>query len=165
VLIRELCGTVTFFSEIFSSGHARSALDRRAFDLLNPAAAELVFFDPDNGIDLNAGSSAKHVYLSELKRYWSRGQSVLIYHHLSRTGSHERQIGNLELKLSDAFPNSFTLVYRLRRGTARAYFLCVQPKHRNHVQGREVIEPLAPLQLTKRDWARLAKSCIAHPNS
>src|ERR1019366_7851642 len=87
VLIRELCGTVTFFSEIFSSGHARSALDRRAFDLLNPAAAELVFFDPDNGIDLNAGSSAKYVYLSELKRYWSRGQSVLIYHHLSRTGS------------------------------------------------------------------------------
>jgi hypothetical protein len=69
VLIREICGPVTFFRGAFSSGPARQELDAQAFKLLGPTTADLVFFDPDNGIDLTPGYSAKHVYLSELRHF------------------------------------------------------------------------------------------------
>ena len=55
-------------------------------------ASDLVFFDPDNGIEVKSvpkhkANSGKYIYWDELEPFWSRGQALLVYHHLNRTAS------------------------------------------------------------------------------
>lgn len=52
-------------------------------------ACDVVFFDPDNGIEVascSQGSAAapKYVFLDELSMAWSRGWSLLVYQHFPR---------------------------------------------------------------------------------
>jgi hypothetical protein len=158
-VVRKQCGIDSFYSELFNSVTSRKSSDDGAFAQLKPQVADLVFFDPDNGIDLQAGSSAKHVYLPELKRYWHREQSLLVYHHLGRAGTHEVQIMNLTSALQREFPKSTVNSYWLRRGTARAYFLILQSKHCSTTARQEAIPSLAPLQISKAGWAPNGKYC------
>jgi hypothetical protein len=51
--------------------------------------ADLVFFDPDNGIEVLSApmtrvKSIKYVYWNEIEEIWRRGKSVLIYQHFPR---------------------------------------------------------------------------------
>ncbi len=158
-LARKQCAVVLFYSERFDSGTPRKSSDDAAFAKLSPELAEVVFFDPDNGVDLRASSSVKHVYFPDLKRYWDREQSLLIYHHLGRTGTHEMQIANLKSTLQREFPKSDVYEYRLRRGTARAYFLILQTRHAAKIIGKEAIASIAPLQLSKAEWALKGRRC------
>ncbi len=82
-LISSFSKRVVFYSKRYIGGRKRKDYEDEAFAELSPDLAELVFFDPDNGVDGEEGTSSKHVYFSDLKRYWARGQSVLTYHHLS----------------------------------------------------------------------------------
>ena len=50
------------------------------------AAADLVFFDPDNGLEVPSRpkgrkGSSKYVYYDEIADHYARGQSVLVYQH------------------------------------------------------------------------------------
>jgi hypothetical protein len=49
---------------------------------------DLVFFDPDNGIEvkLRVGrkGSSKYLYWDEIGRFWKAGHSLLIYQHFPR---------------------------------------------------------------------------------
>ena len=52
--------------------------------------AEVVFFDPDNGLEVPSRSSIslmgpKYVYYDDLRSCWERGQSLVVYHHIGRT--------------------------------------------------------------------------------
>jgi hypothetical protein len=152
-LILKFSGNSLFYSEYFDGGSSRSHCDDRAFEYLNPAASELVFFDPDNGIGSNARSSAKHVSLSDLKRYWDRGQSLLIYHHLPQRQLAETVINQLRGRLQ-SFSGIQTQSYHFRRGTARVYMLCLQPRHFGQVPEPETVESLAPMLIKKSEWAR-----------
>ena len=68
------------------------ALSRRAYmrnALLELADAELIFFDPDNGMDvksvpLGRRNSSKFLYREELLATFQAGHSVLVYQHFSR---------------------------------------------------------------------------------
>jgi hypothetical protein len=86
-LIRGFSEATVFYSMKYAGGSARRKSEGAAFAELSADKADLVFFDPDNGVDGEEGTSSKHVYLSDPKRYWNRGQSLLIYHHLSRKGT------------------------------------------------------------------------------
>ena len=49
--------------------------------------SELVFFDPDNGIEIKSvpfgkKKSSKYLYFSEVQRVFKDGHSILIYQHL-----------------------------------------------------------------------------------
>lgn len=51
--------------------------------------SNLVFFDPDNGLDVKSvpygeKNSHKYVYQEELKRFFSTGHSLLVYQHFPR---------------------------------------------------------------------------------
>ena len=53
------------------------------------AKANLVFFDPDNGIEVASSQrglrrSQKHVFLDELEAFYKEGKSILIYQHFPR---------------------------------------------------------------------------------
>ena len=97
--------------------------------------AELVFVDPDNGISATSDplrkTGPKFVYTGDLDSFIQRGQSLVIYHHLGRQGTAEQQIERVSehLRLNMGLP-AVPQVVRYRRGTARAYFLIMQPKHR-----------------------------------
>jgi hypothetical protein len=143
----------------FINGPERRKHDKEAFGELTPGLVDVVFFDPDNGIYENDGTSCKHVYISDLRRYWDRGQSLLIYHHLGKQKSHEKQIQEKARLLKENFSGSSVYFYRLCRGTARVYLLCIQPHHKGKILGKTTIPSLEPLMMTKSKWHKIGKHC------
>jgi hypothetical protein len=92
------------------------------------ARCNLVFFDPDNGLEIPSVQKAhikagKYVYWEELERFWQRGVSLLVYHHLNRTMPAMKQVGQVaelaRTKLAGARP--LPLVFR--RGSCRVFWL------------------------------------------
>jgi hypothetical protein len=165
-VIRQFAPDVVFFNEVFKSGVDRADLDARALSKLAPELCDLVFFDPDNGIGGDDGTSFKHVYYSELDGYWRRRQSILVYHHLNRekqseegTSSHQSQVERVAEEISNKLASAKVLSYRMRRGTARVYFLCVQAAHFPKIEGRSDIPSIQPLLHTKSEWGKRAKTC------
>ncbi|MDR3772863.1 MAG: hypothetical protein P4L26_05920 [Terracidiphilus sp.] len=158
-LIRTFSNSVVFFSKKYMGGSARKAVEEEAFAQLSDTVADFVFFDPDNGVGGEQGASSKHVYLSDLKRYWKRKQSLLTYHHLGRTGTHDAQIGELKRGFRSAFPDGRLYTYHLRRGTARVYILCVREEHLPNILDRDFIPAIEPLKITKTDWAKVGRCC------
>ena len=101
--------------------------------------ADVVFVDPDNGVasENTPLGSAQHVLPYELERFFERGQSLVIYHHLTRQGKAPEQIDRLAKKLKEylELPDlPWSLWYH--RGTARAYFIVLQDSHRNTLESR-----------------------------
>ena len=166
-LIRGFSAMTVFYPDYFDGDVIRRDCDDEAFEKLKPEAVDLVFFDPDNGIGGEAGSSPYHVYFSDLRRYWERGQSILIYHHLPQHNFAESAIRNSKGQLRD-FPNAKVISYHFRRGTARVYFLCLQTEHSERVPDPDNEVSLAPLFQSKSQWSKFcritAKSCSEnHP--
>jgi hypothetical protein len=61
------------------------------------ASCDVVFVDPDNGlevisVDRQHKQGPKYVFFDELASYLERDQSLIVYHHLCRTGTAEEQI-------------------------------------------------------------------------
>jgi hypothetical protein len=91
-------------------------------------SSELVFFDPDNGIEVasvpkhhqNAG---KYIYWDELAPFWTRGHALLIYHHLNRTKSAHAQIAQLRANLRSKFDGARVKPLVFRRGSCRVFWL------------------------------------------
>jgi hypothetical protein len=101
------------------------------------AQADLVFVDPDNGIECQSVSRTsakgpKYIYWDVIEAFAERGQTVIVYHHLSRQGSSSEQVGRLRRKFNDRMPASFTtLDVIFKRGTRRAYFIAAASRHRD----------------------------------
>ena len=84
----DLLPRTTFFSEILVD----DALARRAyFDRLwrKAAGADLVFFDPDNGMEvesvkLGRKGSSKYLYWREARDTYRRGHSLVLFQHFPR---------------------------------------------------------------------------------
>ena len=89
---------------------------------------DLVFLDPDNGLEapsapITTRKAPKYAYLEEVEALVGRGQSVVIYHHLGRRGSHADQIARWTERLQRRLAPAAILPLRFRRGTARAFFV------------------------------------------
>ena len=111
----------------------RHAWHERA--LHETADADIVFLDPDNGLEtakMHRYQSAtdKHTAWKEVKDYYHRGQSVILYQHRPQMTKKETCIrGVLE------FQNSFlkadhTLLLEYPRYTNRYYFIFAHGVHR-----------------------------------
>ena len=163
-LLRSFSENVVFYpkpTDYYVDGPMRNKRNDEAFGELTSEKADLVFFDPDNGIDGDEGTSSKHVYISDLQRYWDRGQSLLIYHHFGRKrdDTHKKQIQEKVRLLKEQFPGSSVYSYRLCRGTARVYLLCIQPHHAEMILGKTTIPSIEPLMMTKSKWHKIGKHC------
>lgn len=92
--------------------------------------AELVFLDPDNGIEVPSKpvgrkGSSKYVLWSELNDLWQLGKSLLIYQHFPRerrSAFSERIRGELSLRIG-----ATTVHYFQTRGVL--FLLACQPGH------------------------------------
>lgn len=77
-----------FFSDIVPDERVERAAWRRRM-LLAAQGADLVFLDPDNGIEVKSRpvgrkDSSKYVTWSEIEQLWRIGCSVLVYQHFTR---------------------------------------------------------------------------------
>jgi hypothetical protein len=106
------------------------------------ANADVVFVDPDNGIECQsvsrtASGGPKYIFWDEIGAFTARGQTVVIYHHLNRTLSSTDQVKLLRLQFGDRMPPGFTTMdVVFKRGTRRAYFITAAAGHRDILNQR-----------------------------
>lgn len=112
------------------------------------ADADMIFVDPDNSLsDPANGISAsidplrktgpKYVFIADLLRFFERGQSLIVYHHLGRRGTAVQQAVRVaeSLKASLDLPDlPRSLLYH--RGSSRAYFIVPQERHKHTLETR-----------------------------
>ena len=109
--------------------------------LSETADADLVFIDPDNGIS-NAPlhwrkAAPKYTFVEDAREYFRRGQSLVIYHHLSRQGTAVQQIRRMTARLQTEIGlmrAPWALWYH--RGSARCYFILAQNEHVDALRSR-----------------------------
>ena len=110
--------------------------------------ADIVFFDPDNGIEtksvpVTAPKAGKYIFWDDLKPYWANGQSLIIYHHANRTKLLSAQIGALQVEFERQLgPLSCLVPMVFRRGSCRIFWIVGQPHH------AEVLDRRASMMLT-----------------
>ena len=97
------------------------------------ADADMVFVDPDNGISITVDpwskTGPKFVLIDDLWKFFKRGQSLIVYHHLSRQGTHAQQIERWSECLRDKLGTETIWALRYRRGSSRVFFVIPQAKH------------------------------------
>ncbi len=98
--------------------------------------AEVVFVDPDNGLEVQAGphtlKGPKYAYYDELNAFWGRNQSLLIYQHLGRKGgTHLQQIEIRKAEIEQQLKQCKVFALHARRGSARAFFFVAQAAHKD----------------------------------
>ena len=122
----------------------RQATRERWFEgaLEATADADTIFVDPDNSIAFDPATGIppsvdplhkkgpKYVFISDLRRFYERGQSLIVYHHLARWDTHIKQIEKVAqgLKSSLGLPQ-LPISLRYGRGSGRVYFIVPQKEH------------------------------------
>lgn len=106
-------------------------------------SCDLIFVDPDNGLEVNSVKSyqrtgPKYTYFEELIPFVKRGQSLVIYHHLCRSGPAEDQVKERldQLKEKLGVDNIYPLLYK--RGTLRTFFIVPSSEHIELLKGRAI---------------------------
>jgi hypothetical protein len=89
---------------------------------------DVVFFDPDNGLEGDTASYAlsgpKYVYHDELKAFVEPGRSLVVYQHLGRRGSAIDQIRSKAEDLEQALHlKSSPLALQYHRGSPRVFLI------------------------------------------
>jgi hypothetical protein len=98
-----------FYSAVVpDAGVARSAWFEAALSAAH--RRDLVFFDPDNGLEVKSvgygrASSSKYLYWHEVQRAWGMGHSLVIYQHFPRR-SRAEFITTLSAQLRDLCPSA-----------------------------------------------------------
>lgn len=114
------------------------------------AVCDVVFLDPDNGLEVGVGShqlrGPKYAFFEELLPFVQRDQSLLVYHHVSRRGKALDQVKDRLAQIKDRLGrHAFAMLYH--RGSARAFFVVPAPRH------YEVLTSRARIFLESR-WGR-----------
>ena len=104
---------------------------------------DVIFVDPDNGLEVNSVKShqktgPKYIFFEELVPFVKRGQSLVIYHHLCRSGPTEVQLKERldQLKEKLGIDNIYALLYK--RGTLRAFFIVPSSEHIELLKARGI---------------------------
>ena len=97
------------------------------------ACCDVVFLDPDNGLEVKVGPyqkrGPKYAFFDELLPFLRRGQSLVVYHHVARRGSAMDQVRDRLAQIKDRLGHeAFALLYH--RGSARAFFVIPAQRHR-----------------------------------
>ncbi len=109
-------------------------------------SSELVFLDPDNGIEVKSkpyGSrnSSKYAYWREIQGLWNAGKSLMIYQHFvreKRSNFIQRVLHALKQCMPDSTVEAFSTPHVV-------FFMVLQPGHNEHY---------APVvQEVRRSWA------------
>ena len=103
---------------------------------------DIVFMDPDNGLEVKSvpfGSpkSGKYAYWGELREFFYREQSLVIYHHTNRRSSVAQQVRALARLFREELGEATTLIPLIyHRGSCRIFWLVLFEPMRNLVRER-----------------------------
>lgn len=108
----ELLANASFCNTLVPDHHA-SRKRWLTKSLRKLSEADLLFFDPDNGIEINSipegkKGSSKYLYWDEIQLAWSQGSSLLIFQHFSRE-KRDTHISRLTTRLKEFAPDSTVL--------------------------------------------------------
>lgn len=119
-----------FFSEFMNPN--RQFWHIKAFE--ETKNSDVVFLDPDNGLESKrmfeqAEATFKHVKWLELRDYYERGQSVILYQHRPQMMKTEQCIQNI-LTFNQIFlKDSLVKMLEFPQYTNRFYFMFIQNEH------------------------------------
>lgn len=132
-------GTVYYNNFLYSNLSKRDNWLRGALEVTQNC--DLVFLDPDNGLEVGVKKhhkkGPKYVFFDEISPYIKRNQTLVIYHHIGRSGTAEEQIKRRSAQLKDKVANCdevFSLRYH--RGTSRVFFVIPSRKHQVLIEKR-----------------------------
>ena len=96
--------------------------------------ADLVFFDPDNGLNADPGKkrtkrAAKYIFIDEIVPFLLRGQSVIVYQHQTRQGALDAQVTKLRGLVAKLAGIHHTFVVTYHRQQVRIYIILASRKH------------------------------------
>ena len=126
--------TVFFSEQVPSNRNQREVWLQKALDAT--ARCDVLFLDPDNGLEPKSKPGRKHVFLKELKGFWRKGQrDLVIYHHLGRKMAGRNMNTGEQIKYhSDRIRSElgsgtkiFTMPYH--SGGARVFFIIPTEGH------------------------------------
>jgi hypothetical protein len=126
---QELLPGATFFDEIIPDDRSRrSSIMASGFHLLRES--ELMFFDPDNGIEIKSikrgrSGSSKYLFWDEIAESFGSGKSLLVYQHFPRE---ERNVFVARLFADLQQRTGCTSAFCFRTSTV-AFFLLSQGSH------------------------------------
>ena len=129
--------------------------------------ADLVFFDPDNGIEIQSRPvgrkhSNKYVLLNELQAHWNAGKSLLVYQHFPRK-DRDLFIDEQCKRLWRELQIEGDVVSALRTPHV-VFFLVAQPRHRKSFE-RFVLENSGGwIFSTPSTWPTLNPALGERPN-
>ncbi|GHT16472.1 hypothetical protein AGMMS4956_19010 [Bacteroidia bacterium] len=114
--------TIFFSQELKQSGSERIKWFEESQKTL--AAANVIFCDPDTGIEPSRAGSVKHISFCEIEKYLANGKSVIIYQHF------DRQADPVKRKLDElrtAFPKFQDIeVFQYK---TYYYYIIIQEQH------------------------------------
>lgn len=121
---------VFFSTEI---GTDRFAWHRQA--LAQTHSAEVVFLDPDNGLETvkmyqTGGATEKHVKLVELKDYYARGQNVILYQHRPQMTKKEKCIEGVMQFQKNCLLADCVKLLEFPKYTNRFYFMFLHENYK-----------------------------------
>lgn len=129
-----LIPSAVYFAELLGDDREKR---RRYFAKFDAIATEsdLVFFDPDNGIEVKSKpfgrqGSNKYIYWSELVNAYASGKSILVYQHFIRE---KREL--FIQQLVDRFCRHLPILEMYSLRTANVLFLLIpQPRHQQYLE-------------------------------
>ena len=102
--------------------------------------AGLVFVDPDNGISGDAlmftAKGPKNVYMGDLNRFWERGQSLVVYHHMGIMENVCDAARQKARTVRDGLAGAEPIPLLYRKGAVRAFYVIPQPCHKELITAR-----------------------------
>jgi len=132
----DILPSCSFFSELVpDEREARAGYREGAIDSARGCA--LVFFDPDNGIEVRSKpvgrkDSSKYLYWHEIELFWKAGHSLLIYQHFPRV-VRDPFIEAKARELADRTGAPLVISFRTSHVV---FFLVPQPERRDYFCGR-----------------------------
>lgn len=100
--------------------------------LAHTEAADLIFLDPDNGLEVRSTAyhqdkGPKFAFYREVEQFWNRGQSLVLYQHATREGI-EQQIRSRSAELRNHLNTKAVYAVYLPSHSGRIFFIVPQPK-------------------------------------
>jgi hypothetical protein len=96
-------------------------------------AADVVFADPDNGLETKVRATAKrgpkYAFYDDLEAFFSAGKSLVVYQHVSRAGTAEEQLAKRFGEIAERLGAARIWALWFRRISARFFFVIPQGKH------------------------------------
>jgi len=136
---KALPSNTLFFSETIPFGTRR--FDWHSESLTQLAKSDIIFYDPDNGLEINScgklhQKAVKYVFFDEVRDTFHAGKSIIIYQHANRSKSLEDQIQLRIDQLTNCLPISDKdiMIVNLRQESSRFYIIIKQPIHSEAIE-------------------------------